>query len=323
MKRVSYIITTKNRSKYLKSALANIREFITRKDELIIIDGGSKDGTKKLIQQNKDIVSYFESAKDYGEAHALNKGILYSSGKYIKILTDDDYIYPQAMRKAISVLEKNPEIDALQCGGEAYIRDETTGQDTLLFYEQVFPDVHIANNLLHVTTYCPCGLGLVLTRKVLSRTGLFDTTYRAVDLGYISKLILCKTNFKYLNISLYKHFNYAHSGENFANDIHRDEARVYVDHHMWEQALKTDTHVLANVLGLSTIDHGTKLLQTIKFFDFLRRKQIVIPVQILGTFATIGNAIIKLKHASSSQRIVIAKPSSVKPIEPKRDGTFW
>ncbi len=124
--RVSYIIGSKNRAKFLKKSLQNIREFITKQDELIVIDGGSTDGTKALVAQNKDIITYFESEKDYGEAHALNKGILCSKGKYIKFLADDDYIYPEAMRYAISVLEKNPDIDALQCGGEAYVFNEKT-----------------------------------------------------------------------------------------------------------------------------------------------------------------------------------------------------
>lgn len=319
--RVSFIITTKNKSKFLKNTLHNIREFITKEDELIIIDGGSTDGTRQLIAQNQDIITYFESEKDFGEAHALNKGILYSKGKYIKMLTDDDYIYPKAIKYAIRVLETNPDIDALQCGGEAYIYNEKTKKEEILFYEQVFPNVKIAQDLLHVATYCPCGLGLILTRRIISRAGLFDTTFRAVDLNYISKLIQCQANFKYLNISLYKHINYTHSGENYTNDIHRDEARVYLTHRMWEKVMGVDTKILTSILGLDQLEKGTQLLRSIKLLDFLRRKKIYLPIILLDFIARQRKLpkILKRKLFPPKQ---IPKINH-KPTPPIRDKKFW
>ncbi len=325
--RVSYILTTKNRAKYFAAALQNIREFITKQDELIILDGGSTDETLKVIKKNRDIITYFESEPDFGEAHALNKGILRSQGKFIKILTDDDYIYPKALRLAIRTLEKNPNIDALQCGGEAYDFNEKTGEMKIRFYEQVFPGVKIKHDLLHVTTYCPCGLGLILTRKVISRAGLFDTTFRAVDLNYISKLILSGAEFKYLNISLYKHINYGHSGENLVKDIHRDEARVYINHGMWEQSLKVETPVLEKVLGLDKTSSGRQLLQAIKLLDLLRRKGITFPVVFLAWVAERKNTREKIKNFFaeiwSRQKSHQQPQEDYVPIPPKRDGKFW
>lgn len=320
--RVSYILTTKNRAKFLKKTFLNIREYITKDDELIVIDGGSKDGTKKIVQANKDIVAYFESEKDFGEAHALNKGILLSKGKYIKVLADDDYFYPKAMKQAIAVLEKNPDIDALQCGGEAYVYDEKIGKEEILFYEQVFSGVKIAKDLVHVTTYCPCGLGLVLTRRVISRAGLFDSSFRAADLNYISNLILCGANFKYLNISLYKHINYAHSGENYVSQIHRDEAITYLRHRMWEKTMGVKTGILLPILGLDKLEKGRELLQSIKFLDFLRRKKIYFPILLLEFLVRLSKTTSNIKR-----KLVVEKKSSqgspVKPIPPVRDGKFW
>lgn len=316
--RVSYILTTKNRAKFLRKTFLNIREYITKDDELIVIDGGSKDETKKIVQANKDIVAYYESEKDFGEAHALNKGILLSKGKYIKVLADDDYFYPKAMKQAIAVLEKNPDIDALQCGGEAYTYNEKTKKEEILFYEQVFPGAQIANDLLHITTYCPCGLGLILTRRIISRAGLFDTSFRAVDLNYISKLIQCKANFKYLNISLYKHTNYAHSGENYINEIHYDEGRVYLIHRMWEKLMGVETEVLKKVFGLEKVPKGTELLRTIKLLDVLRRKKIYFPIVILDFLARLRKLKPNKFLPPKNQQQVFVPP---KP--PIRDGKYW
>lgn len=318
--RVSFIIATKNRAKYLKKAFENIREFITKQDELIVIDGGSSDSTKKLIIENKDIVTYFESEKDFGEAHALNKAILHSKGKYIKVLSDDDFFYPSAMKQAISIMEANPDIDALQCGGESYVYDEKTKKEEILFYEQVSPNIEIAKDLLHVITYCPCGLGLILTRRIISRAGLFDTSFRAADLNYISKLIQCGANFKYLNINLYKHINYAHSGENYIDEIHFDEGRVYLAHRMWEKVMSVETKILRAIFGLEHMEKGTELVRSIKLLDFLRRKKIYFPILILNFIAKQRNipSIIKQKFLKS-KKIQKSNP----PIPPIRDNKFW
>ena len=97
--RVTYLITTRNRGKFLKQTLSNVREFITPEDELIIIDGLSTDDTREVVEHNRDIVGTFLSEKDFGEAHAFNKGLFRARGRYIKPITDDDYYYPDAMRQ--------------------------------------------------------------------------------------------------------------------------------------------------------------------------------------------------------------------------------
>lgn len=318
--RVSFILATKNRAKYLSKAIKNIREFITRQDELIIIDGGSTDGTKKLIAENRDIITYFESEKDYGEGHALNKGILNSRGRYIKFMADDDYIYPEAMKYAISVMEKNPHIDALQCGGEAYQYNEKTKKKELLFYEQVSRNVKIANDFMHVTTFCPCGLGLIIKRNIISKAGLFDTSFQASDLNYISNLIKCGANFKYLNVNLFKHINYTHSGENNADKIHYDEGRVWLVHHQWEKVMSVETRILVSILGLDQLEKGVELLRSIKLLDFLRRKKIYFPILVLDFIA-------KQKNVPSVIKQKFFKPKKIQksgpPIPPIRDNKFW
>lgn len=315
-------MATRNRAEFLKKTLENIREFITKQDELIIIDGASTDDTGKVIAKNLDIITYFESEKDFGEAHALNKAILNSKGKYIKTLTDDDYIYAKAMRYAISILEKNPDIDALQCGGEAYTFNEKIKEEEILFYEQVSPDVKIAEDLVHVTTYCPCGLGLILTRRIVARAGLFDSTFRAADLSYISKLIECKANFKYLNVSLYKHINYSHSGENYIDEIHLDEARVYFTHHMWEKVMSIDTKILVSMFGLDEVKKGTELIRSLKLLDFLRRKKIYFPIDLLNLLSKQRKKVIKIKEFFNPPKEV-APPPDYKPLPPLRDKKFW
>lgn len=81
--RITHLITTRNRCEYLTRTLANVREFITPDDELIVIDGGSSDRTVEILEANRDLVTFFLSEPDKGEAHAFNKGWRRARGKDI------------------------------------------------------------------------------------------------------------------------------------------------------------------------------------------------------------------------------------------------
>jgi glycosyltransferase involved in cell wall biosynthesis len=218
--KVSYIISTRNRAQYLDSTLQNLREFITPQDEVIVIDGASTDETSEVIKKHSDIIDLFESSPDAGEAHGYNKGILKSRGQIIKLLTDDDYFYPEAMRQAISVLESHPEIDALQCGGLAYAIDPATQEERYFTTSWKRP---------HDVAPPAVGLGLFIRRSLIPQVGLLDTNSRFVDLDYHIRLLLSGVKYRYLNVKLYRFTLHPHSGQyRFPDRVLAEEVRFYL-----------------------------------------------------------------------------------------------
>ena len=51
--------------------------------EWIVIDGGSTDGSKQLIEQYQSHFAYWCSEPDNGVYHAMNKGITHAKGEYL------------------------------------------------------------------------------------------------------------------------------------------------------------------------------------------------------------------------------------------------
>jgi len=255
--RVSYILTSFNRAGFLKTALQNIREYITGSDELIIVDGGSTDSTGELVRVNNDIVSTFISEPDIGEAHAYNKGLLISKGKYIKFLTDDDYFYPEAMRKSIIALEGHPEFDALQCGGEHFCYDSQSGKLKFCGFSWLSPEIRLkesVSNLFLRSNNIVCGAGLWLTKGAVSKIGLFDTSYVCIDASYLAKLVAHpNVNIKFFSIKLYRHNYYLHSGAMNLSFVQRDGVRVLLVHKCWSNIFSGayPDRAIIEALGLS------------------------------------------------------------------------
>lgn len=59
--------------------------------EYIVIDGGSNDGSKELIEENSNKIDYWISERDNGLYHAMNKAIKMSNGEYCFFLNSGDY----------------------------------------------------------------------------------------------------------------------------------------------------------------------------------------------------------------------------------------
>ncbi len=178
--RVSYVMATKNRAKFLDKAFQNVRQFKTDRDELIVVDGNSIDGTKEIINSHKTLIDKLIIEDDKNVAHALNKGFMAASGKYVKQLCDDDLIDPQEMERALRYMDEHPEIDLLVCGG---IKE--TPQGRILINA---PDTY-GNSVEDVFKYGSCGTGFIHRKDSFAKFGLINTDYVAIDREYALRLI--------------------------------------------------------------------------------------------------------------------------------------
>ncbi|MFA6062041.1 MAG: glycosyltransferase family 2 protein [Gallionella sp.] len=73
--------------------------------ELIIMDGGSTDGTVAILEKNAGRLGYWESKQDRGIAHAWNKALAQAHGDWIIFIGSDDRLQDErVMADAAAVL---------------------------------------------------------------------------------------------------------------------------------------------------------------------------------------------------------------------------
>ncbi len=91
--RLSIITINYNNKDGLQRTIHSVVEQTTSDFEWIVIDGGSTDGSRDLIEKNADHIVYWISEPDKGIYHAMNKGIKAADGDYLMFLNSGDSLY--------------------------------------------------------------------------------------------------------------------------------------------------------------------------------------------------------------------------------------
>ena len=264
--RVSYILSTKDRAAHLERTLANVREFITPADELIVVDGGSRDATAEVVRRHAGLVTQFLSEPDRGEAHGFNKGLLLARGAFLKPVTDDDYIYPDAMRACISALERDPALDGLLCGGEQ-VEEIADGTTRVRHYFRLPPGASLDSRWV---VRVGCGLGLILHRRVVARAGLFDPAYLLADIDYLERVLRAGCALRYLDVKLFRHAVAAHSLSRRVDERDRDWLRLELRAGSWPQALNAHPEAAAcRALGIVPESRDAVLVRSLRDLAWL------------------------------------------------------
>lgn len=108
---VSIILPCFNSEKTIKRALDSILHQTYQKFEVIIVDDGSMDATKSIIEGffkiHETIQHCYIYQKNSGPAKARNEGMKVAKGEYIAFLDSDDAWHPQKLELIVCVMQKN------------------------------------------------------------------------------------------------------------------------------------------------------------------------------------------------------------------------
>ena len=90
---ISIIVAVYNGKATLQQCIDSVVQQTYPNKELIVIDGGSSDGTVELLGVNSNKLSFWISEPDNGIYNAWNKGLEQASGEWICFLGADDYFW--------------------------------------------------------------------------------------------------------------------------------------------------------------------------------------------------------------------------------------
>lgn len=90
----------------LERTLSSIKSQTQKEFDHIVIDGGSVDGSKKLLESNDKFIDYWISEPDNGVYNAMNKGIDRAKGDYVLFLNSGDILHADdTIEKAVAYIE--------------------------------------------------------------------------------------------------------------------------------------------------------------------------------------------------------------------------
>lgn len=186
---LSIITINYNNKKGLERTLNSISKQTYQDYELIIIDGGSKDGSIDIIHQyeNRFKNLYYKSEKDHGIYNAMNKGIDLSHGNYCIFMNSGDCFFNNmSIEHSIPYLKTNIDIISGIAISNTYKMIPVKPKDLSLSF-------FLKNSLNHQSTYIKRQL-LVLNH--------YNENYRIVsDTEFFFKVLILD-NCSYLNIPI-------------------------------------------------------------------------------------------------------------------------
>jgi glycosyltransferase involved in cell wall biosynthesis len=192
--KVSVIIPTYNRAELLKESLLSVIAQTYRPIECIVVDDGSKDNTRAVIEDIIDltddsfILQYVLQSK-CGAQTARNRGTAIASGKYIQYLDSDDILFPDKISQQIDYLTLHTECDGVfgdwKCG--------TIDNNELII---AYKNKDFLLQLL--TEKCIANFSFLMRKEIVDKIGDWDVNInRNQEIDFHLRGLLFNGNFHY------------------------------------------------------------------------------------------------------------------------------
>ncbi len=105
--RISVVMPSFQQAAYLRAAIESVLDQKYPEVELIVMDGGSTDGSAEIIREYEGRLGYWASAPDGGQSDALNRGLGQATGQILGWLNSDDLLEPGALRHVAETLDSS------------------------------------------------------------------------------------------------------------------------------------------------------------------------------------------------------------------------
>jgi glycosyltransferase involved in cell wall biosynthesis len=118
---VSIVTISYNQASFLEEALRSVLAQDHPRIEYIVVDPGSTDGSREIIERHRERIAHVVFEPDRGAADGLNRGFALARGEYFGYLNSDDVLLPGAVREMAGVLAARPDVDVV--AGDCLVLD--------------------------------------------------------------------------------------------------------------------------------------------------------------------------------------------------------
>ena len=188
--KISIITINLNNAEGLSKTIASVCHQTYSDIEYIIIDGGSTDGSIKVINNSIKDLYYWISEKDRGMYEAMNKGIAKATGNYLLFLNSGDTLSNAGIINKIVPLLDNKEI----VYGNINVMHNGQVYDTLIYPDSLTFNYFIAGSIPHQ--------GMFIKRSVFNLVGHYAENLKICSDWKFQLDSICKykCSYKHLNI---------------------------------------------------------------------------------------------------------------------------
>ena len=199
---VSVIVPCYNAARFLGETIDRVLAQTFTAFELIVIDDGSTDGTRGIIDRYRDRLAgrlIAESGPNRGVSAARNRGTELASGRYLHHLDADDLLRPDALRAKLEALEASG-ADVAYADWQKLIESRDGVFVPGDVHSRRCEDVHPVPEIAIVMDFWSPPAALLYRREIVDRIGgwntglpfvqdgrfLFDAAHRGARLEHVA-----------------------------------------------------------------------------------------------------------------------------------------
>lgn len=199
---ISIIVPVFNQEIYIGRCIRSLlNQTISRERyEIIVVDDGSTDQTKKILNVFSDSINIINNNKNMGLPESLNIGIRNAKGRFIVRVDSDDYVHSEYLNLMELHLANNDHIDSICCDYSLVDNNE---------------------KVIRIESWInkPIGCGIMFRIEHLIELGLYDEQMKTHEDKDLLIRYLEKYNVYNIPISLYRYRRHSNNMTNKSSEM--------------------------------------------------------------------------------------------------------
>jgi glycosyltransferase involved in cell wall biosynthesis len=227
------IIPVYNRMHLLKEAILSVMEQTYRPIECIVVDDGSTDNIKMVVDDcvkeiDIDFSIIYLRQRKLGVQFARNFGLNCSRGEYVQFLDSDDILYPHKIENQVECFTHNPHIDAVYGDVDVGTLEKSEIRSYVEFNNNELIKKLVSEEV-NITTH-----SILYSREIINKVGGWDTDInkcQEIDLQLNCLINGAKFHYLSLNTGLWR----MHDGDRIVSNFNGLELVKFKQ--KWEKIL--------------------------------------------------------------------------------------